>query len=239
MSVMNDEKYLNTTYSTEKNPRTNYPQMLGREIVKRTNVSSGSFLDLGCGRGEYLDVFADLGFDVIGFDLTTHMVEGDHKTAVVNLEVDDLPKEHAEKYDIVFTKSVIEHMNHPMKLIDSAYEALKPGGVIVSMTPAWEYTYWGPFYHDHTHVTPWTKQSLGEALTMAGFDDVHVEHFFQLPFLWRYPQLRPLVKLFRKLPLPYAPSYDSPLPVSHWLNKFIRFSRELMLFSVARKPNVK
>ncbi len=234
MGVMNDKKYLDITYSDKKNPRTNYPYKLGKEITRRTNKTHGKFLDLGCGRGEYLDVFSDMGFDATGFDLTTHMVEG-HETVTIDLEVDGLPKKHANKYDLIFTKSVIEHMKNPMGLMKVAYEALKPGGVAVMMTPAWEYTYWGPFYCDQTHVTPWTKQSLDEALQIAGFEDIHVEHFFQLPFLWKYPNLKPFVKLFRKLPIPYTPNYDSPLPVSHWFNVLVRFSKEPMLFSIARK----
>ena len=49
MGVMNDEKYLDVTYSDEKNPRTNYPYKLGKELTRRTNITSGKFLDLGCG----------------------------------------------------------------------------------------------------------------------------------------------------------------------------------------------
>ena len=225
------------TYSNEKNPRTTYPYKLGKELTRRTNVTSGKFLDLGCGRGEYLDVFSEMGFDVTGVDLTTHMVET-HKSLVIDLESENLPKEYIGQYDLIFTKSVIEHMKNPMGLINAAHEALKPGGSVVMMTPAWEYTYWGPFYCDHTHVTPWTKQSLGEALQIAGFDDVNVEYFFQLPFMWKYPSIKLLIKLFRKLPIPYTPNYNSPLPVSHWFNVLVRFSKEPMLFSIARKNNV-
>lgn len=234
MSIMNNEKYLDITYSDEKTPRTQYPYALGKELVKRTGKTSGKFLDLGCGRGEYLDVFSDMGFDVTGFDLMTHMVEG-HKSLIINLESESLPPEYVGEYDLIFTKSVIEHMKNPMGLMNAAYEALKPGGIAVMMTPAWEYTYWGPFYCDHTHVTPWTKQSLAEALLLAGFEEIHVEHFFQLPFLWRYPFLKPLIKLFRKLPIPYKPNYDTPLEVSHWFNVLVRFSKEPILFSIARK----
>ena len=235
MNIMRDEKYLDITYSEEKTPRTSYPSKLAKELVRRTGVISGSFLDLGSGRGEYLDVFSDMGFDVTGFDLTNHMVK-DHKTVTIDLETETLPPDHHEKYDLIFTKSVIEHMKNPMGLMDASFQALKPGGSVVMMTPAWEYTYWGPFYCDHTHVTPWTKQSLGEAMLFAGFSDINVEHFFQLPFVWERPYLKPMVKLFRKLPIPYKPNYETPLPVSHWFNVLVRFSKEPMLFGIARKP---
>ena len=234
MSIMSDKKYLDVTYSDKKNPKTEYPYKLGSEICRLTSKKEGSLLDLGCGRGEYLDVFSSLGFSVTGIDLSTHMVK-DHDTCEINLETDSIPQRYTGEYDLVFSKSVIEHMHNPMSLLSSALEALKPDGVAVIMTPAWEYTYWGPFYCDHTHVTPWTKQSLHEAMQLAGFKDIQVQHFFQLPFLWRYSFLTPLVKLFRLLPIPYTPNYSSPLSVSNWFNVLVRFSKEPMLIAVGKK----
>lgn len=237
MSVMKNEKYLDITYSEEKTPRTTYPSKLSRELVRKSEKQSGSFLDLGCGRGEFLDTFDQMGFDVTGFDLCTHMVEG-HSALVIDLESEQVPEEHLSKYDLVFSKSVVEHMKNPMGLIQAAHGALKSDGVAIIMTPSWEYTYWGPFYCDHTHVTPWTKKSLAEALQLAGFEDIQAEYFYQLPFLWKYPFLKPLVKLFSKLPIPYKTSnFDKGcgLPVSHWFNILVRFSKEPILMCIGRK----
>ena len=234
INILKSKKYLDITYSEKKNPKTSYPYKLGKELTKRTHTTSGKMIDLGCGRGEYLDVFSSLNFCVAGVDLTTHLIDN-YDASVVDLETEALPKKHRNKYDLAFSKSVIEHMRNPMGLITAAYDSLKDGGTVVIMTPAWEYTYWGPFYSDHTHVTPWTKQSLGEALQLAGFENVHVEHFFQLPFLWRWQCLKPLIKLFRRLPIPYQPNYDSPLSVSNWFNVLVRFSKEPMLLSIAKK----
>ena len=234
MNILKNQTYLDTTYSDEKTPRTSYPFYLTKELLRRTNKETGKMLDLGCGRGEYLDTFSYNGFNVMGFDLSPHMVKG-HPVKSIDLETDTLPKTHKGKYDFVFSKSVIEHMRNPMGLLSASFEALKPGGVAVIMTPSWEYTYWGPFYVDHTHVTPWTKPSLDEAMRMAGFKDVSTEHFFQLPFLWKKPYLKPFIKLFRKLPIPYQPNYEAPWSVSNWFNVLVRFSKEPMLLTIAKK----
>src|SRR5439155_1220468 len=82
----------------------------------------------------------------------------------------------------------------------------------------------GRFYIDHTHVTPFTVPSLADALTLAGFTDVSVQYFHQLPAVWRFPFLLPIVRAIAALPLRYRP-FD---PASRWparLNTLIRFSK--------------
>ena len=63
MNILKDKRYLDVTYSEKKAPKTSYPFRLGKELISRTNKKSGKMLDLGCGRGEYLDVFSKMGFD--------------------------------------------------------------------------------------------------------------------------------------------------------------------------------
>jgi SAM-dependent methyltransferase len=140
-------------------------------------------------------------------------------------------------FDFVFSKSVVEHLHHPVRLLAKALEALKPGGIAVIMTPSWAHTYWGPFYIDHTHVTPFTGPSLLDAMTLAGFASVEVSHFYQLPFLWRYPFLKPLSWAIASLPLPYRPYKAAPWPEG--FNKLIRFSKEVMLLAVGRRIEAK
>ena len=87
---------------------------------------------------------------------------------------------------------------------------------------------------DHTNVTPFTATSLSAALQIAGFKQVEVSPFYQLPFLWRYPFLKPIAWTIASLPLPYRPYQTAPWPES--CNKLIRFSKEVMLLGVGSKP---
>jgi SAM-dependent methyltransferase len=152
---------------------------------------------------------------------------------VADLEEDEISREAGE-VDYVFSKSVIEHLRHPHRLLESAFKTLRAGGRAVIMTPSWEYNYWGPFYVDHSHVTPFTACSLATALEIAGFEDIQVTYFHQLPFVWKCPVLRVIPALLRWLPVPYRPFRPAPWPEA--VNKLIRFSKEVMLLGTAVKP---
>ncbi len=233
-SVMSKGAYLDVTYSIERAPYGPYPAKLAHHIAERWFGRRGSLLDVGCGRGEFLSAFADLGYETAGIDISPKAPEfaPGHKVAVADLEREPLPYPDGT-FDFAFSKSVVEHLHAPVVFLEKINAALKPGGVAVVMTPSWEYNYWGPFYIDHTHVTPFTAPSLTDAMTFAGFTRVRTIYFWQLPFLWHTPILLPLIKLFAKLPFRYAPMYDVSRPLG-W-NKLVRFSKEVMLLSIGVK----
>lgn len=235
-SALGRGAYLDLTYSEERAPRGDYPALLARLLLDRVYRAPGRLLDLGCGRGDALDAFADLGFETWGVDVSPRVrdLAPRHRVEVADVERESLPVS-AGTFDAVFSKSVVEHMHRPMALLDAAFAALRPGGVAVVMTPSWEHNAWGPFYVDHTHVTPFTVPSLADALELAGFGEVEVSHFHQLPFLWRRPYLRPAVRALASLPLRYRP-YDRGARWPEAANKAIRFAKEVMLIGVARKP---
>ena len=150
----------------------------------------------------------------------------------VDLQKDKYPFED-ETFDIIFSKSVIEHLQNPDFLFDEAYRLLKPNGVFICMTPSWKHSYKEQFYIDHTHVTPFTRHSLELICELSGFD-AGCEYFYQLPLLWKFPALnifRIILNFFR---LPYRP-FDRVKIWSDEINKIIRFSREAMLLAVATK----
>ena len=236
--LMGRGEYLEVTYSEDRAPKSGYPDLLAEHVMQNVFRQPGRLLDIGCGRGDFLNAFSKVGFDVAGIDISPSAPDfsPDHTVKVVDLEREPLPFEKAS-FDFVFTKSVVEHLRSPVTFLERAFDALKPGGVIVAMTPSWIHNAWGPFYIDHTHVTPFTAPSLKDALTFAGFEQAKATHFYQLPFLWRLPVLTPVVAMFSKLPLPYRPMNEYGF--SDGVNKFIRFSKEVMLFGVAIKPGPK
>jgi len=237
-SVMKKSSYLEVTYNKERTPFGTYPLELAKWISVNYLDKKGSLLDLGCGRGEFLSAFREIGYTVAGTDISPSAtsLSPDFDIRIADLNKQPMPFEE-KSFDIVFSKSVIEHTHTPTILLQKAFEALVPGGVAVIMTPSWTHTYWGPFYCDHTHVTPFTALSLKDALALVGFESIRVEHFIQLPIVWKYPYLKLLVHLLRRLPLPFRPHMNAPWPEG--LNKFIRFSNEIMLLAVARKPLTK
>jgi SAM-dependent methyltransferase len=233
--VLVDAGYLELTYSPERAPQTDYPALLARHVADRhLDGRRGRLLDFGCGRGDQLRAFAGLGFEAVGADVSPAAVEmaGGLEVALVDAETSRLPFPDAS-FDVVFSKSVIEHMHTPIDLAREARRVLRPGGVAVLMTPSWKHNAWGPFYIDHTHVTPFTAPSLKDLLELAGFEQAHSEHFLQLPFTWERPALRVVPWLVARLPLPYRP-WDERAPWPDAVNTVIRFSKEVMLLATGR-----
>lgn len=235
-TILENPEYLNITYSKEKAPYGEYPFFFGKHLLKEYYKKPGKILDLGCGRGEYVKVFSDLKFDSYGLDISPKAVEcsDPNKVSIANLEKAENPHGN-ECFDFVFSKSVIEHMQNPTSLLKVSYDCLKPGGTAIIMTPSWVHNYKAAFYIDHTHITPFTKPSLEDALRMSGFEDIKVKYFYQIPTLWKYPFLTLFSKATSLFPIPYAPLNDVPWAVSNKMNKYVRFSKEVMLFAVAKK----
>ena len=148
-----------------------------------------------------------------------------------NIQIDTYPFPD-NHFDLIFSKSVIEHLREPDFLFEEVHRVLKPGGTFVCLTPSWKHSYREQFYIDHTHVTPFTRHSLETLCELSGFE-AKCDYLYQLPFLWKYPFLKPLVKLFSLLPIPYKPFSKIPWPDE--VNKFIRFSKEVMLISKVKK----
>lgn len=235
-SILARGEYLETTYSAQRKPYGKYPAQLGRWLLDGAYGKPGRLLDVGCGRGDFLSAFRDLGFDVAGIDISPSaqkMAGPDIQVELANLETDPLPFP-SESFDFIFSKSVIEHSREPTLILSKAFEALRPGGLAVIMTPSWSHNHWGPFYLDHTHVTPFTRPSLSDAMSYVGFEEIRVSHFYQLPFVWKFPVLMPVCWLLNFLKLPYRPMHN--VKWGNGINKTIRFSREVMLLAVGRKP---
>lgn len=245
--IVEKQEYLNILYSNDRRPNSDYPNKLANYIKNKfMENNSGKLIDIGCGRGDMLKAFANVGMDVIGSDVSPAASKHcePHPVVLANLEQDSVSilesmGIESESLGFVFSKSLIEHLNNPLPVLEAAHELLKPGGVAVIMTPSWVHTKWGPFYLDYTHVTPFTAPSLKDAMRFAGFKNVNVQHFYQLPFVWKYPALKFIPKIISGFHLPYHPMYDGLINI-RWpngINKLIRFSREVMLCAIAVKES--
>jgi SAM-dependent methyltransferase len=228
------KNYLKTYYSEEKRPYTDYPFLLASYLKLNYFNSSKTILDIACGRGELLRAFNNLGMKVKGIDIDPDAKNlcAPHDVMIHDILKQKLPIKD-KSIDCVFNKSIIEHLDNPEKLLIEAKRVLKKDGLIVTMCPSWVHMGWGPFYQDHTHVTPFTLPSLRDIHKLCGFEIIEIKHFRQLPLLWKFPWLVILTEIIRKLPIPYSPQNQIKYPNN--LNKIVRFSNEIMLLCVAKK----
>tara|TARA_R110000824_G_scaffold94723_8_gene228303 strand:+ start:775 stop:1461 length:687 start_codon:yes stop_codon:yes gene_type:complete len=226
MSSIFNKKYISTTYKENKSM---YPEKFCKYIFSEFSKDS-KVLDVGCGNGDFTKEISKLGFDTHGIDISEENQLGD-KFIKVDIQKETYPFSD-NHFDVIFSKSVIEHLREPDFLFEEVYRILKPGGTFICLTPSWRHSHKEAFYIDHTHVTPFTRHSLETLCELCGFE-ANCSYLYQLPFLWKYPFLTPLVKLFALLPIPYKPFSKVRWPDE--FNKFIRFSKEAMLISKVKK----
>ena len=218
--------YVEIIYNTNDRPLTEYPDKLTKYLADRFCLIEGAkILDLGCGRGEFLRGFIRSGLLGYGFDQSDSAKElcSEAEIKTGNLEK-KLPYED-NSFDYIYSKSVIEHFYYPEKLVEEIYRVLKPGGLVITMTPDWEVIY-QMFYEDYTHRTPFTRKSLINIFLIHGFKNVSCEKFRQLPFLWKMPWLWPMTSLIAW----FCPDWMKKS------SKLVRFSKEMMLLCSAVKP---
>jgi SAM-dependent methyltransferase len=220
--------YVDVIYNETDRPLTDYPNRLARYLFDRYGIAKGAkLLEIGCGRGEFLQGFIDCGAEGYGVDRSRAAERycPDAKLLVADLEKDGIPYPD-NFFDVTYSKSLIEHFHNPETIVQEMSRVLKPGGLAITLCPDWEFNV-KMYFEDYTHRTPFTKASLRDIHLIHGFDTVEVERFRQLPILWdRGRSLLPLAELTR-LAVPKALK-----PKSKW----VRFSKEIMLLGSARKP---
>lgn len=219
--------YVDVVYNERDRPLTAYPDQLARYLAGRYRITSGQrLLDVGCGRGEFLRGFMRCGVAGFGVDQSTAAAKlcPDADLRVAELEHGGLPFED-DFLDVVYSKSVLEHFYYPEKIVAEIYRVLRPGGLVITMCPDWEFNY-RMYPEDYTHRTPFMQASLRDIQLIHGFENVQVERFRQLPPLWRHPWLLPVAEMARL----FAPRFLKTR------FKWVRFSKEIMLLSTATKP---
>jgi ubiquinone/menaquinone biosynthesis C-methylase UbiE len=153
--------YVRTIYSKENKPITGYPQKLISYLYNLFNMAENKkLLEVGCGRGDFLNAFSKMKLRTYGVDISDFAKEFCHNSEIktANLENERLPYGD-NTFDYVYSKSLIEHFYYPEKIYREIFRVLKPGGVVITLTPHWKYIY-KSFYEDYSHRTPFTIESI-------------------------------------------------------------------------------
>ena len=219
--------YLDIVYDKKLKPLTLYPEQLISHLIDICDIGENKGLILiepGVGRGEHLRIFKDKGFNVKGIDISERSVEMSPDLDIDLMDSDGVTWPYSDNtFDIVYSKSFIEHLQYPDIYLKEAYRVLKPGGKIINLTPDWESGH-KKFFDDFTHKTPFTVISLENITKSIGFENVKASAFRQLPVTWKYP----IIDFICAIISPFVPVRTE--------NKFLRWSRELMLICTGIKP---
>jgi 2-polyprenyl-3-methyl-5-hydroxy-6-metoxy-1,4-benzoquinol methylase len=145
-------------------------------------------LDMGCGRGEWLELLKVNGYQAKGIDSNALVIDycqqrqllAERGDAIAYLQ--SLP---AESVGGVSGFHIIEHLPFPVlvQFIDQIHRVLRPGGMVIFESPnpsnlivgSWK------FYFDPTHLNPLPSATSQFLVEYAGFTQVKVLNLHPAP----------------------------------------------------------
>lgn len=138
-------------------------------------------LDIGCGRGEWLEILIENGFEATGVDINEHMLN-DCKEKGLNVINTDaftyLKSLPADSMALITAFHFVEHISFEelQKYLEEIYRVLTPDGLVLFETPNPEnlIVASNTFYLDPSHNKPIPSQLLNFVLEYAGFSNVQI-----------------------------------------------------------------
>jgi SAM-dependent methyltransferase len=159
-------------------------------IVSRRYMHGRSVIDIGCSYGNMLQSFRELGYEVKGVDNDPDAMEEckRRKLPCVRADIErglPLPDGSA---DNIFCSHIMEHVRDVPGLMKQCFRILKPGGVLIIVSPDWR-RFYRRYYDDPTHVTPLTTVNTERMLDSSGFTVLETRPFRKpewIKLIWRY-----------------------------------------------------
>ena len=143
--------------------------------------SQGYGIDLGCGRGEMLQVMREYGLEPLGIDNDEVCIAECLKEGLRAKNIDVLSflrQEPSQSCEVVSAIHIIEHVSYEVlrEWMQEIHRILKNDGVFVLETPnPHAIDALKAFWVDPTHVRPYYPESMLVSLQEVGFRSAHVD----------------------------------------------------------------
>lgn len=148
-----------------------------RHVMYLDDVKRGRVLDVGCGNGAILMRLKAKGWQVKGLDVDEKAIEYARQKNQLDVDLGLLTEMSYEEasFDAVFLNHVIEHLFNPLEVVKECMRILKPGGVLVLVTPNNQSfgqmhfgRFWQPFEVPR-HIAVFSPPSMRSLAKQAGF----------------------------------------------------------------------
>lgn len=177
MYVTFEDQFRGTRDNIKQRQRTYIPTIKGANA----GTTERPILDLGCGRGEWLELMKANALFARGVDMNRIMVSQCHQLGLDVVEADAityLRNLESASMGAITGFHIIEHL--PLKTLiawlDESFRVLKPGGVVIFESPNPENLTVGAcnFYLDPTHIKPLPPVMTSFLLEARGFSNVEI-----------------------------------------------------------------
>ena len=182
-------------------------------ITKQYLNNNMNLLEVGCAQGAFLSKISEL-FDfktLVGLELNESSPVVHDNWSILNQTVQDFSKKNKEKFDLVCSYQVLEHIADVRSFIEAKIKCLKKGGKLIISVP--NNDSYIKFSDNCLNMPPhhmglWTEESL-KSLTKQfplelvevhyeDLQDYHLEHYVSATYYYKY-RWRILKKIIRKI----------------------------------------
>lgn len=154
-------------------------------LLASTGLERGSrLLDVGCGVGDWMILFRDMGFDVFGIDMNSKAIEiaTERDLNVRLMRAEDLA-DSGEKFDAIVLSQLLEHLPDPLNALRTMKKILEPAGSLLLAVPNLDSRLrrrfgknWANWYVP-LHLFHFTPEALWTMLDEAGFGVVRTVEY--------------------------------------------------------------
>jgi 2-polyprenyl-3-methyl-5-hydroxy-6-metoxy-1,4-benzoquinol methylase len=144
---------------------------------------SASILDVGCGSGGAARSLVKAGYDVTGIDTAEVLVRRAHLrlpgARFICGELSRLPEEFAGPYDVIAFFDVLEHLDWPELLLQSALRFARSGALVIVTVPA-QMSLFSDVDTASGHKRRYEQNELSELLIRVGLKKTHEHGIFRI-----------------------------------------------------------
>jgi SAM-dependent methyltransferase len=107
------------------------------EIASNIIEPKDRVLEIGCGRGSFMKKVQQKGAGCIGLELNENaaLYGQDKKVKILNESIQNHVKNNHERYDVVCSFQVVEHIAKIKEFLQASVDTLKPGGKLIVSVP--------------------------------------------------------------------------------------------------------
>ena len=189
-------------------------------LIKEAKIGTpeSPIVDVGCGRGEWLELLRESGYTARGIDINRVMLEQCRSRELEVIEADVIAYLRALPDDTLGAVTgfhIIEHLPFEtlVQLFDEAVRVLKPGGLVLFETPNTRNILVGSgdFYRDPTHKNPIHPDTISFLAESRGL--INSKSYF-------FEEIDGIVHLVNSLEI----KFDD-------LNEYVKVSRDMVLIA--------
>jgi O-antigen chain-terminating methyltransferase len=145
-------------------------------------TSTADIVDIGCGRGELLDVLKERGISARGVDVNQAMVAL-CRSRGLDVEQGDavgyLQKQSDGRIGGLVAIQVVEHFepSYLLRFLETAFHKMRPGAPLIleTINPACWMAFFETYIRDLTHQRPLHPETLRYLVQAGGFSNVDVQ----------------------------------------------------------------